>query len=507
MFSDKPYKSLNALFFCLIVLFLIAQKIDASDLGINLYSGIYRGYTTYQIGGFAENDNGQSIFHFPVSQLKFPLNIYVVKADLRIPLGDSFCFEFAGLKNLSRGAGKMEDSDWLKATYDQPDVYSVNTAILNFYQYNPKLKYRLGYFGKADNRQEFWIGLGYLYKSYDFTLTDSEQSYPKDPDLGTKHASGTVMTYGETYRIPYIDFGINQTFGNFSCGLNIGLAPYVTVDDRDDHVLRSKLALGSDSGNALLASGVVKYSFTQNWAGIFQADYMYVYATGKQTQTRYADTTEGKAGLISELDQKIKNENYSFNLGLQYQFCDTIKQPSVLPAISTNNQKDMAAFKPYLGLAYQSPFAELDGAFGPTVEIADKNLAFGLGYFQGQNRVQTLSLGTYTMIPIYGLWKIPINSAISLMLGGGYSFNTNKLDPQIVSHLAYLGYNDAQEIIKSSPFLLAGIEIDAPNSNGLVKYVLQYKYDKSNVEAKDSQRKSTTSLDLSAVLFSIKIGL
>jgi outer membrane protease len=218
--------------------------IYASNLKYSLEPGYYSGYTTYQIGGYIDNKYGLTVFHFPVSDLKFPLNVYSLKGTIQVGLGNNFIISISGLKNLSKGAGLLEDSDWLKADYEKPDIYSESTSILDIWQYDFKLKYKLRYIFHSDNNYEiYWLGIGYLSKQYDFVVNDLKQWYPREPEKETVVQSGKVLTYRAYYKIPYLEFASKCYRDKFGYGFNIGIAPSIQCEDRDDHIHQINLNL------------------------------------------------------------------------------------------------------------------------------------------------------------------------------------------------------------------------------------------------------------------------
>ena len=82
------------------------------------------GTALYQIGGFATNQSGNSVFQFPVSELTFPINATYLQESLHIPLTQKWSLTAKGSLALSQSVGMMKDSDWLRANYSMPDVYS-----------------------------------------------------------------------------------------------------------------------------------------------------------------------------------------------------------------------------------------------------------------------------------------------------------------------------------------------------------------------------------------------
>jgi len=55
---------------------------------------------------------------------------------------------------------------------------------------------------------------------------------------------------------------------------SLGYSPFVTVEDRDQHLLRNKVNRGDLEGDALLFSVEARYNIFTNWFLMFGIDYV-----------------------------------------------------------------------------------------------------------------------------------------------------------------------------------------------------------------------------------------
>ena len=72
------------LLICGAVCIALTMTVAAEEpkIDVNLGTGMLRGDTTYQIGGTVTSPYyGREEVHFPISELAFPLNVYMVSAE------------------------------------------------------------------------------------------------------------------------------------------------------------------------------------------------------------------------------------------------------------------------------------------------------------------------------------------------------------------------------------------------------------------------------------------
>lgn len=73
--------------------------------------GVMSGDTTYEIGGEFSGSFAYT-YRFPISELKFPLDVYMASAHGTLNFQDRWSIHVNGKKNITDDAGKLEDSDW-----------------------------------------------------------------------------------------------------------------------------------------------------------------------------------------------------------------------------------------------------------------------------------------------------------------------------------------------------------------------------------------------------------
>ncbi|RLJ05345.1 MAG: hypothetical protein DRP14_02035, partial [Candidatus Aenigmatarchaeota archaeon] len=202
------------------------------------------GDTTYQIGGRCVTPSGSGIYHFSISELTFPLDIWMfsveeskefVKKNLKVSVGVK--------KNYTRDAGKMEDSDWLTSTNpSQLDVYSQSDAYLDALILGINISHR--FFERP--HWSFIAGVGYIYQNFDYECKLNRQWSPSGLSGYDYTGTGSVdLTYELTYSIPYIEIGTQYIFTNkWSLVTSLGYSPIVHAEDLDVHVLRAKVSEG-----------------------------------------------------------------------------------------------------------------------------------------------------------------------------------------------------------------------------------------------------------------------
>jgi len=203
------------------------------------------------------------------------------------------------------------------------------------------------------------------------------------------------------------------------------------------------------------------------------------------------------------LDQKINSEQSLFLFGFEYQPKNILSSEiQEKQAYAASNSK----LKRVFGFSYLYPLAERESSFGPQLELETSRAILGVSFHKGNNKVQTLSKGVYSMIPIYGLWKQPLLGKLTFLFGGGYCFNSNEIDPEVVSLLEAKGFPNSREIISSSPVLMFGIEMDAPYSQGAVKGSLRYSYQRPRVISKSDKHENSQEMDLEYLELAVRVS-
>lgn len=270
-----------------------------------LGAGMLSGDTTYRIGGtFVDSVGNSAELHFPISELKFPLDVYMVSLEASADFTERWSLSAGVKKNVTGDAGKMKDSDWGYYWLDgcswcatnTLDIYSESDADLDALILDVNLRYKY-YEVNHENKMHgityeeikwsYWIGLGLIYQNFDYEISNLDQWYPSDKyyfgtDSPHDRLSGRVLTYEVTSLIPYLEYVAMLDIKNkFRMEARLGYSPIVNVKDEDHHLLRSKINKGDSDGSAILLSLKGRYNFLKNFFSTFVFDYTKVKAEGK----------------------------------------------------------------------------------------------------------------------------------------------------------------------------------------------------------------------------------
>jgi outer membrane protease len=285
---------------------------QGSDTYITVGIGRLSGDTTYQIGGRYVTPSVNGAYHFPISELEFPLDVWIISVEESKEFAKNFKVSVSAGKNYTCDAGKMEDSDWL--TVSNPsrlDVYSQSDAYLDALFLGIHVSYT---FFEAP-QWSFIAGVGYRYQALDYECRLIRQWSPSGLSGYDYTGTGSIdLTYEVTYHIPYIEIGTQCTFNNkWSLDASLGYSPIVHVEDLDVHVLRAKVSEGDCDGDAILFLLKGRHTLSQSWFLALQLDYTYITTDGRQKQ--YTD-----GAWSATIDQKITSEQLCGILSVGYVF-------------------------------------------------------------------------------------------------------------------------------------------------------------------------------------------
>ena len=484
----------------LISCLILPLSIDAySPITIQFNTQPLTGFSTYTIGGLTESKLGQFAYHFPVSKLRFPTNTDVASISVSSYLSPRVLTHLQIKKNTSYYAGKLQDSDWLSPDETIQDIYSESDTQLHFYSVDLTVRIPLqSIIYKNNNKTLYRLFLGYKYQNFSFTAYDLVQWYPSTPLKKKITQPGTVITYQLKQYIPYWTFDMTQTLGSLTIEFSGSYSPFVTINDIDNHILRSKLANGSLKGYMLANRFLLKYPLTSYISGFLCFYSQTIQSYGTQIQSRYKKTSEGNIGHIADIDQKIESILSELSFGITYLFRSN---PSNFSSKLLQNDLSLVS----IGTSFYIPLQERSIGVGPHLEIMKHSFILGIGCYQGNNHVKTLSKGIYRIIPVYIMYKIPFMSF--LKFGGGYSFYDNTIDPQAISYLESKGISNTQETVKSTWFTFLSLDMPIPYDNNLVTYFVRYIYQNTIMKSFSDQHHQTKPIDLSSLQLGIKIAL
>lgn len=314
---------------CCLVVFSAVPAYAVVDFSIG--GGYLCGSTQYQIGGhYIDADGTSDDFHFPISELKFPLDTYVVKGQVDLTFFEKWGAMFNIATNLTNDSGQMEDSDWGVwdwSTADSLDIYSESNSDMSMLAFEGKLTYQIyqGYYGQNTLSAEvanpeiiftYHVGLGYKYQKFDFDIYDVEESYPSTPAVPDSYTDGLALVYEAEYQIPYLELGMEMALRDtIALGLNVAYAPFIAFQDKDQHLLRSKVNTADHGwdGDALMVHLDMRYSFYRNW--YLQADIEAI---------KIESDGEAKSYLFGvydhTIDHKVLSRQFNTYLMLGYSF-------------------------------------------------------------------------------------------------------------------------------------------------------------------------------------------
>jgi len=328
-------KNLVSIMLCTFLMGALNVSVSAgAKFDIAIGGGSFDGHTTYQIGGRVDMDypDGTSESynsHFPISELEFPLDVYIGSIKGSIEFARTWKLSLCGKGNIfpknifPNDAGKMKDSDWLVA--DSLDIYSKSDAELDALIIDINVRYTLyeGYHRDtpwntpgathSNIKWSYFVGGGYIYENFDYEMTDLDQWYPSSPSTPHDYVSGLALKYEVTYDIPYLEIGTQFNFNDrFLIEMSLGGSLIVHVEDVDNHVLRSLVAKTDYGwgGEALLYSVEGRYNFTKSCFLTLGFDYKTINAEGRSKTVE--ETEEGT--FNHTIDQEIESEQMSGSL-------------------------------------------------------------------------------------------------------------------------------------------------------------------------------------------------
>jgi len=289
--------------------------------GLDLAAGIgaLSGHTTYQIGGRIFTPLGSGQVHFPISELEFPLNVYMVSLGTNIEFKNKWEVSASVKKNVTDDAGKMKDSDWgaywlevgYPAEQNTLDIYSESDAELDALMFDVNLRYKL-YKGIS-------IGLGYTHQNFDYEISNLHQWYPSynyyfGMESPHDRIDGKVLTYEVTYNIPYVEIAfMGKATDNLYVEVSLGYSPIVDAEDEDHHLLRSKVNKSDCDGDAILFSLEGRYDLPKNWFLALGVDYTRIDTDGR-SKAFFSGIYDHTIDIVIESEQVF----YGLNIGYAF---------------------------------------------------------------------------------------------------------------------------------------------------------------------------------------------
>lgn len=322
---------LKYLFILVCSFLLLPTGLVLAGVDVSVSGGYLAGNTQYQIGNRVVLADG-SVYnlHFPLSELDFPLDSYVVKGQLDADFANKWVLMLRAETNLTDDSGKMEDSDWGvwdASPTDQLDIYSKSDTEMDMYAFEGKLTYQLyqGYYGEnslnsgnanSELKFSYTVGLGYKYQKFDFDISDLDQWYPSAPTAPHDTVEGLVATYEVEYQIPYLELGMKMSSSDkFVMELAVAYAPLVDFKEEDQHLLRNMVSPADHdwNGDALMAHLYARYNLNKSWFVKAEFETMKIESEGRSK-------TYVNGIYDHSIDHEISSRQHRYYLTLGYSF-------------------------------------------------------------------------------------------------------------------------------------------------------------------------------------------
>ena len=284
----------------------------------NVWSGVgyWSGDVTYRIGNTVKLPDGSEFdYWFPLSELEWPINVVMASVGGDVTYAETIEARGAFSISVNDPTDKMKDSDW-----EYPGIktiYSESDAELNAWSVDAGIRW--WFLGKQKENFTWGLGVGggYLYQYMDWAASNLDQWYPTEPWIPHDRVSGVVGKYKASLHMPYPEVSGKIGLGGFSLEVSFGYAPYVAVNDEDDHVLRYIKANTDATGTGWKLGGVARYDFE---FGLFLAgrvDVLDFETDGSEKNYIYAGPDQGYSW---EIYHEITSKQISGILTVGYQF-------------------------------------------------------------------------------------------------------------------------------------------------------------------------------------------
>lgn len=287
-------------------------------------------YTLYQIGGKTLSRQGFSYYHFPISELKFPLDVYMFYLDINLSFIDRLTIHFSMHSSINTRVGKMKDSDWvpypkIKTIYSESDARI--KAVFNEIDLTARL-FTVSFFSLK-------AGIGFMHQYMNYSCSNLEQISFYDSSSTTYIGNPSyIKLLGKAlnYKIQYYFFTMQITplvtvhigGGALEIAAAIRFSPYIKAKDIDDHILRGKTSKGESTGTAFMPTLRIYYIFNTRIFITSKLEYMYLTTKGEQNQYYYNPFLDFSTGNIpgwsATIEYKTKSEQLSVSLGAGYSF-------------------------------------------------------------------------------------------------------------------------------------------------------------------------------------------
>jgi hypothetical protein len=300
---------------------------DAASWELSLAAGPGRlaGETRYRIGGAVEAGGLRYRVQDPLSVLVFPLEATVAGGEISLLApGGRMRAALSFFRSPGGNGGTATDLDygyWYLAGGSRfssrtLDIRGTARSDLEALGADLRLLFPLG-------RAGGWSlegGGAYAHRRFGFSLRDLEQGYPSavayfGREIPPQRVAGRVMTYRATYREPGLL--LRGTYRPEESPLRLSLTcgvSRVLAEDRDDHLLRTKLARGRGEGWGFRWQVGAWWDLPRGWFLSLDLAGRRLDARGTQTQEWYGPADGVEPGTRVAIGQRLEERERTASL-------------------------------------------------------------------------------------------------------------------------------------------------------------------------------------------------
>jgi outer membrane protease len=276
------------------------------------------------------------------SELEFPkdLTLLEVGASARGALAAhwGWAARLNAWTSLADPSDKVEQNDWYDANvsegFYQVDqwryvtaqnigrVYSESSAELDAFGFDAKAQ-----LSRLAESPIGWIA-GYRYQDLSYDVYGL-QSYSEGTEFagipsGTQAGipdSRKVVTYSFRCRMPYVGLGYTlPAIGRLQASVEGDYSPWVSVKDKDRHLLHGTQYESRTDGRAWMANAAARYDITQRLFAQAKVEYLRLKTEGDTTKTAYVPNEASPAGITFRGPVEIRETETRWVLGIGYTF-------------------------------------------------------------------------------------------------------------------------------------------------------------------------------------------
>jgi hypothetical protein len=243
----------------------------------------------------------------------------MISAGARLTIRNRINLEAVLSTNVSDPGDPMQDSDWGQYGHNPETLttFSESDAALDSFTLDTGGAYRLRVMSKPRAHLFVLFGGGVVYQDIDWEASNLDQWYPAEPWWPHDRVDGLVGTYSAEIVMPFFDTGLRLEKKKFDFEATLHVTPYLSIEARDDHVLRSLLSEIDASGSGFRLIADVEFGLTARLFGSARLSFLDIQADGRLHSRYYAGP---HSGISWSIDEEITSTQIGAFFGVGYQF-------------------------------------------------------------------------------------------------------------------------------------------------------------------------------------------